>query len=109
VTIGRSLILLFLIPLLSLPGFSEPRWCSIASRAPGDTLVYPPIAKAAHVEGVVLTRVSYTTAGLVLGTQTISGPPCWPGLRAINLRSGPCERKRPVRSRVNRSSSSASS
>jgi hypothetical protein len=24
---------------------------------------------------VVLTRVSYTTAGLVLGTQTISGPP----------------------------------
>ena len=37
-------------------------------------LVYPPIAKAAHVEGVVTLRVRFDPSGTVKDTESISGP-----------------------------------
>ena len=38
-------------------------------------LVYPPIARAAHVTGIVIERVTFLPDGAVLAAETISGPP----------------------------------
>jgi hypothetical protein len=53
---------------------AEPRWCSITGRASSDTLIYPPIARAARVSGVVLSRVIFSPAGKVENVESISGP-----------------------------------
>jgi hypothetical protein len=53
---------------------ADPRWCSIVGRGPSDTLVYPPIARAAVVSGVVISRVIYLPAGQVVDVEAISGP-----------------------------------
>lgn len=53
---------------------AEPRWCSVTGRGPNDTLIYPPIARAARVSGVVVMRILYTPNGKVLSTEPVFGP-----------------------------------
>ena len=50
------------------------RWCTITRKNEENKLIYMPIAKAAHVEGVVILRVSFSTIGDVLKIEPISGP-----------------------------------
>src|SRR5580693_9283481 len=54
---------------------AEPRWCSVTSQDPSNKLVYPPIARAARVEGVVLSHLIYAPNGKVQRVEPISGPP----------------------------------
>jgi len=54
---------------------AEARWCSIVGRGPQDRFFYPPIAKAARVYGVVLSRIYYLPTGQVRNVEAISGPP----------------------------------
>jgi hypothetical protein len=53
---------------------ADTRWCTITSKRDTDTLVYPPIAKAAHLQGVVILRVNFSTTGSVSSVESISGP-----------------------------------
>jgi hypothetical protein len=50
------------------------RWCTITGKNEENKLIYMPIAKAAHVEGVVILRVNFSTIGDVLKVEPISGP-----------------------------------
>jgi hypothetical protein len=54
---------------------AEPRWCSVTGTGPNDKLIYPPIAKIARVNGIVLTHVVYEPSGRVVKVEAISGPP----------------------------------
>ncbi|MDE3162420.1 MAG: hypothetical protein KGL64_04090 [Acidobacteriota bacterium] len=53
---------------------AEPRWCSVVGRDPSNIIVYPPIARAARVSGVVLAHIIYVPNGKVEEVQPISGP-----------------------------------
>jgi hypothetical protein len=53
---------------------AEPRWCSIAGKAIADKASYPPIAKAARVEGVVVSRIIFQPSGKVAGFEQVFGP-----------------------------------
>jgi len=53
---------------------AQPRWCTITSLGPGQNLLYPPIAKAARVQGHVMERVIYLPGGGALSFEFISGP-----------------------------------
>jgi hypothetical protein len=53
---------------------AEPRWCTVAGIADGKNLLYPPIARAARVYGVVLERVIYLPNGAVQSFEYITGP-----------------------------------
>jgi hypothetical protein len=66
----------FLLGLALVAPFcqGEPRWCSILGKGPSDALLYPPIARAAFVSGVVLSRVISTPAGHVEDIEAISSP-----------------------------------
>lgn len=54
---------------------AETRWCSITAKAKSDTLLYPPIARVAHINGTVIGRLTFSTSGRVLGLDVVSGPP----------------------------------
>ena len=53
---------------------AEPRWCSVAGTDPSNKLIYPPIARAARVQGVVLAHMIYAPNGRVERVEPISGP-----------------------------------
>jgi hypothetical protein len=53
----------------------EARWCDITGHGDSDKVVYPPIARAAHVSGTVLLRITYTPQGQPQDVTSISGPP----------------------------------
>lgn len=53
---------------------ADPRWCTVTGIADGKNLVYPPIARAARVYGVVLERVVYLPNGAVQSLEYVSGP-----------------------------------
>jgi hypothetical protein len=72
--VRRSLSILFVLGLAASFCRAETRWCSIVGRGPNDTLVYPPIARVARVQGVVLSRIFYLPNGKVKGIERISGP-----------------------------------
>jgi hypothetical protein len=50
------------------------RWCSPDAAATKGTLLYPPIARAAHISGPVIVRVTYRPSGEVLQVEPASGP-----------------------------------
>jgi|GEM_PF-1999943 hypothetical protein len=54
---------------------AEPRWCSITGKAAADKISYPPIAKAARVEGVVVSRIIFEPNGKVERFEAVFGPP----------------------------------
>jgi hypothetical protein len=53
---------------------AETRWCSLTGKAGSDTLLYPPIARAAHISGTVIGRLHFSTSGKVEEFEVISGP-----------------------------------
>ena len=67
-----GLAMLVLIPAAAFG--AEPRWCEVTGRAAGDTLAYPPIAKAARVSGIVVSRMVYSTSGKVESVERVFGP-----------------------------------
>jgi hypothetical protein len=54
--------------------YAEPRWCA-TQKDPSNVVVYPPIARAARVSGVVVMRMIYAPNGQVGRTEPIFGPP----------------------------------
>jgi hypothetical protein len=80
----RLCILLALIwPLAS----AQTRWCTITGKSETDKLIYPPIARAAHIEGIVIQRINFTSAGKVLSLEPISGPPLLADLAEKQLKT----------------------
>lgn len=68
-------LLLLISVLFALPCHAaETRWCTVTSFDSKDVLVYPPIAKAARVSGVVVERVRFTPDGNILGYEPVFGP-----------------------------------
>ena len=53
----------------------EVRWCSGSKLAEADQLLYPPIARAAHIGGIVIARIQYRPGGSVVGADIVSGYP----------------------------------
>jgi hypothetical protein len=53
---------------------AEPRWCAVSQKNSSYTLVYPPIARAARVQGVVVMRMIYEPNGKVGRTEPVFGP-----------------------------------
>lgn len=53
---------------------AEPRWCAVSQKDPSNTLLYPPIARAARVQGVVVMRMIYEPNGKVERTEPVFGP-----------------------------------
>jgi len=52
---------------------AEPRWCAVSQKDPSNNLVYPPIARAARVQGVVVMRMIYEPNGKVERTEPVFG------------------------------------
>jgi len=71
----RCLYILICVGICAFQCKADTRWCSITGGGSSDTLFYPPIARAAFVHGVVLSRVTYSTTGQVVKVEAISGPP----------------------------------
>jgi hypothetical protein len=70
----RGLSILLLCAAISEIAFAaEPRWCSVSSRDPSNTLVYAPIAVAAQVQGDVRARIIYKPHGRVEKVEPVSG------------------------------------
>ena len=61
-----------LILMLSTAAVGQTRWCNVTDF--GNRFVYPPIARAAHVSGLVSLRVYYERTGKVTAVETIGGP-----------------------------------
>ena len=53
---------------------AETRWCATTGPVKGNTLVYPPIARAAHVNGLVVGHLIFEPSGTVLRLEDASGP-----------------------------------
>ncbi len=69
-TLGILILLTLLVPNCK----AEARWCDIVGHGDNDKLIYPPIARAAHVSGTVLLRVTYTQQGQPTDVAYVSGP-----------------------------------
>ena len=69
------LLIISLLAACTVAADAEPRWCLITGKRDSDKLLYPPIAKAARVQGVVLSRVIYTPSGEVKGFEAVFGAP----------------------------------
>ena len=64
--------------LLATAGYgcaAETRWCAITGTRAQDHIVYPPIARAASVSGIVIGRLEFMPNGEVLGWTAVLGPP----------------------------------
>lgn len=69
-------ILLLVVVILASAGAAsaETRWCDLTGHGPQDGVVYPPIAKAARVSGLVMGYLKFTPDGKVTGFDPIQGP-----------------------------------
>jgi len=54
---------------------AEPRWCTVTGFADRESPVYPPIAKAANVQGAVIAHIIYPTTGKVENVEIVFGSP----------------------------------
>jgi hypothetical protein len=70
----RILCTMFLAGLIAPHCHADARWCNILNKGDGDRLAYPPIARAAHVSGHVILRITYRPTGETVETTRISGP-----------------------------------
>ena len=73
-SLKRALVILLALAITAVSQ-AETRWCPILGLGPSDTMRYPPIARAAHVYGVVIGRIQFQTSGAVTGFEVVSGPP----------------------------------
>ena len=60
--------------LVALQCSAEPRWCAVSQKDPSNSLLYPPIARAAGIQGVVVMRMIYEPKGRVQRTEPVFGP-----------------------------------
>jgi hypothetical protein len=70
----RPILLILIAVACVLPCNAQTRWCSVTGRGPQDTIVYPPIARAARVSGVVMGYLKFTPDGKVTKFEPIQGP-----------------------------------
>jgi hypothetical protein len=77
------LAIVLLVPMCR----AQARWCDITGHGESDKLIYPPIARAAHVSGTVLLRITYTPQGQPQDVAPISGPPLLATPVATQLKS----------------------
>lgn len=69
-------IALLFLTLSSAAAFAQPNTCGgLTSVTDGAQPVYPPIARAARVSGMVILLVSFKTTGEADTVQVVSGPP----------------------------------
>ena len=78
---NKRIIILIAVLMICHLCHAETRWCSITGKAKTDTLLYPPIARVAHLYGTVIGRLTFSTSGKVLDFETVSGNPMF--VRAI--------------------------
>jgi hypothetical protein len=71
----RAILTLFVLTVLTPLCHAEARWCSILAVGASDTMPYPPIARAARIDGVVVGRVQFLPSGAVSGFKPVFGPP----------------------------------
>ncbi|QNI30211.1 energy transducer TonB [Alloacidobacterium dinghuense] len=69
-----AISMLLSVSVFVLSCHAKTRWCSIVGKSESDTLLYPAIARAARVSGVVIDRVTFAPAGKIADVETISGP-----------------------------------
>jgi hypothetical protein len=70
----RRILIIALIAASVIGADAEPRWCSITGKAAADKISYPPIAKAARVQGVVVSRIIFEPSGKVERFEAVFGP-----------------------------------
>ena len=70
----KTFAIILLVTLSSLQCHGEPRWCAVSAKDSSDSLVYPPIARAARVQGVVVMRMVFAPDGKVVRTEPVFGP-----------------------------------
>src|ERR1700760_2963794 len=70
----KTFAILFLLTLSSLECGGDPRWCAVSAKDASNSLVSPPIARAARVSGVVVMRMVYAPNGKVVRTELVFGP-----------------------------------
>lgn len=70
----RALVILLAIAFTAVC-HAGTRWCPILGLGVSDTMRYPPIARAAHISGVVIGRIQFLPSGAVTGFDVVSGPP----------------------------------
>lgn len=65
-----------LLAMAALPAccFAQTRWCSISGKGVSAPLLYPPVARAAHITGTVIERITFRPEGAVLGVEPVLGP-----------------------------------
>lgn len=66
--------ILMLLLWLSATCFAQEPPCGLRSIKETTPLLYPPLARAAHVEGLVIFLVSFRLSGDVESVQLLSGP-----------------------------------
>ncbi|MCU1252447.1 MAG: TonB family protein [Edaphobacter sp.] len=64
----------FLLLSVSGPCIAQQEPCGLRKMMETTTPIYPPIAKAAHVEGSVIMLVNFKTSGEVQKIDIVSGP-----------------------------------
>ncbi len=72
--VGLLAFLVFAGALSSSELFAQTSWCSYAVRIEAPLITYPPIARAAHVSGVVIGKLILSDEGVVQDFVTLSGP-----------------------------------
>ncbi|WP_353070325.1 energy transducer TonB [Tunturibacter empetritectus] len=65
---------IFLLLALSATSFAQQPPCGLTTITETTPLLYPPIAKAAHVGGTVIFLVSFKQSGEVENIELLSGP-----------------------------------
>jgi len=73
--VKNLLLLLCAIIAIGSSCSAQTRWCSITGKAKSDNILYPPIARAAHMSGTVVSRMTFSPTGKVIGLETIFGNP----------------------------------
>ncbi len=72
----RALSSILFIATISVSAFAtEPRWCSVSSKDPSNTVRYAPIAVAGQVQGEARARIVYMPNDPVENVELLSGVP----------------------------------
>ncbi|MBB5058951.1 hypothetical protein HDF16_003674 [Granulicella aggregans] len=69
----RSLLILVCLGFFA-SSQAEGSGCGLSAIREATTLLYPPIAKAAHVSGQVIAMMKFSPDGTVLDVEILSGP-----------------------------------